>query len=151
MEPTLKVGSHITVDTTRRTPAIGAIIVFHPPVGANPGLPVCGDRQGGVGHARACAMPTPGESAQVFVKRVVAVGGDTISIVNGHVIRDGVHQPDAYIRPCGGGPLCNFPQPVTIPPGHYFVLGDNRGESDDSRFWGPVLRAWIIGTVVSHS
>jgi len=36
---------------------------------------------------------------------------------------------------------------ITIPPGDYFMLGDNRGASDDSRFWGPVPQAWIIGKV----
>ena len=38
-----------------------------------------------------------------------------------------------------------------MPPDEYYLLGDNRGVSDDSRFWGPVPRAWIIGTVVDCS
>ena len=36
-------------------------------------------------------------------------------------------------------------KPIKIPPGYYFMMGDNRGASDDSRFWGPVPRKWIIG------
>ena len=40
---------------------------------------------------------------------------------------------------------CNFPEPFTVPPDHYFMMGDNRGSSDDSRYWGPVPREWIIG------
>ena len=40
---------------------------------------------------------------------------------------------------------CNLPEEITIPPDHYFMMGDNRGASDDSRFWGPVPRDWIIG------
>ena len=46
---------------------------------------------------------------------------------------------------CGGGDGCNYPKPITIPADHYFMMGDNRGSSDDSRFWGPVPREWIIG------
>jgi signal peptidase I len=42
-------------------------------------------------------------------------------------------------------PSCNLPKPIKIPPGYYFMMGDNRGESDDSRFWGPIPRGWIIG------
>jgi signal peptidase I len=42
-------------------------------------------------------------------------------------------------------PQCSFPTPIKVPPGHWFMMGDNRGESDDSRFWGPVPRSWIIG------
>ena len=43
------------------------------------------------------------------------------------------------------GADCNYPTPIKIPAGHYFMMGDNRDFSDDSRFWGPVPRAWIIG------
>ena len=53
---------------------------------------------------------------------------------------------EPYTRPCGGfSAACNLPRPITIPPDHYFMMGDNRGESQDSRFWGPVPRDWIIG------
>jgi signal peptidase I len=59
---------------------------------------------------------------------------------------DGVEKKDEpYIIPCGHGGACDLPEKITIPPDHYFMMGDNRGASDDSRFWGPVPRAWIIG------
>ena len=54
-------------------------------------------------------------------------------------------QKEPFIAPCGGGEGCDFPETITIPAGHYFMMGDNRGSSDDSRFWGPVPRKWIIG------
>jgi signal peptidase I len=38
-----------------------------------------------------------------------------------------------------------LPKTITIPPDHYFMMGDNRGASDDSRYWGPVPRDWLIG------
>jgi signal peptidase I len=76
---------------------------------------------------------------------VVGLPGDTIYIRNGHVIRNGVAERDPYIAQCDGGEGCNFLSPIKIPPGDYFMMGDNRGESDDSRFWGPVPKKWIIG------
>jgi signal peptidase I len=77
---------------------------------------------------------------------VVGVPGDTIAMRNGHVIRNGVAELDSkYTEPCGNGPSRTFPAPVKVPAGDYFTLGDNRGVSNDSRFWGPVPIAWIIG------
>jgi signal peptidase I len=150
MEPTLKLGQLITSNNAAirvHPPAIGDIIVFHPPAGADPANAQCGNPHEGTGHQQACDQPTMAESSQTFIKRVVAGPGDMISMVNGHVIRNGVREQDSYIYQCGGGPDCNFTKPIVIPAGEYFVLGDNRGQSDDSRFWGPVKRAWIIGVV----
>jgi signal peptidase I len=81
----------------------------------------------------------------LFIKRIVAGPGDVISISEGHVIRNGRREPDSFIRGCGGAAECNFPTPIKIASGHWFLLGDNRGESDDSRFWGPVPTSWITG------
>ena len=66
-------------------------------------------------------------------------------------MRNGVRATEPSIAPCGPGAACSFPTPVRVPPGEYYVLADNRGMSDDSRFWGPVPTAWIIGTVVGCS
>ncbi len=59
---------------------------------------------------------------------------------------NGVEKTDEpYIIPCGSAAACNMPKTIKIPPDHYFMMGDNRGASDDSRFWGPVPKEWIIG------
>jgi signal peptidase I len=146
MEPTLHIGQRILANRLINHPSVGDIVVFHPPAGADPeGNAVCADASQGTGHNQACDQPTAAESTQTFIKRVVAGPGDVIRIINGHVIRNGVPEKDSYINPCGEGPDCNFRTPIKIPPGDYFMMGDNRGLSDDSRFWGPVPNKWIIG------
>jgi signal peptidase I len=147
MEPTLDVGQRVLVNRVTyhlSDPDIGDIIVFHPPAGADEG-DRCGDPDAGSGTPMACDEPTEEESETNFIKRIVAGPGDTLSIVNGHPVVNGEMAEEDFIRPCGGGDQCNFPKEITIPPDHYFMMGDNRGSSDDSRYWGPVPRDWIIG------
>ncbi|HVV48790.1 MAG TPA: signal peptidase I [Polyangia bacterium] len=153
MEPTLDVGQRVLVNRFIyhfHEPRIGDIVVFHPPDGVETGPRTeCGALVGGrapleVGEA--CPRPNPGESSQTFVKRVVAVGGDTLSVRDGHPVVNGVEKTDEpYIDPCGRASVCDLPKTITIPKGYFFMMGDNRGESDDSRFWGPVPREWIVG------
>ncbi len=145
MEPTLDIGQRVLVNRFLyhfTDPSPGDIVVFHPPKGADAGTQ-CGAPHG---EREACPKPTPEESSQNFIKRIVAGPGDTLAVRNGHPVVNGVEKTDEpYIRPCGMAPACNLPKPIKIPPGYYFMMGDNRGESDDSRFWGPVPRGWIIG------
>jgi signal peptidase I len=145
MEPTLEIGQRVLVNRFVyhfTDPSIGDIVVFHPPVGAEEG-PECGAPHPA---QQACDKSRPEESGETFIKRIVAGPGDTLSVLDGHPVVNGVEKTDEpYIRPCGGGFDCNLPMPITVPPGDYFMMGDNRGGSDDSRFWGPVPRGWIIG------
>ena len=145
MVPTLEPSQRVLTNRLNTHPGVGDIVVFHPPRGADPLSPVCGNPSQGAGHSQACGQSTAQGSTQTFIKRVVAGPGDTIYISNGHVYRNGVREKDNYIEQCGGDSSCNFLTPIKIPPGEYFMMGDNRGASDDSRFWGPVPQKWIIG------
>jgi len=143
MEPTLQVGQRVLVNrigTRFSDPSVGDILVFHPPKGSE-------DNRCGVPPVpgRACPTPTLGRSDVNFIKRVVGLPGDTIAIRDGHVIRNGKPATEKFIKPCTGGEECNFPRAIRVPKGDYFMMGDNRGSSDDSRFWGPVPKKWVIG------
>jgi len=145
MVPTLVKGQRVLVNRIGERfgpPDVGDIVVFHPPTGAEDGGGTCGATppQGEV-----CNQPTSQEASVNFIKRVVAGPGDRISIEDGHVILNGKRQKEPYIEPCGGGEACDLPREIKVPADHYFMMGDNRGSSDDSRFWGPVPRDWIIG------
>jgi signal peptidase I len=150
MEPTLSIGQRILVDRVANnfsSPHLGEIVVFHPPQAYARGCPNPSEGQNGSGQdgGQPCDVAWDKPSSQAFVKRVVGLPGDQISIEGGHVIRDGVREKDSYIAACNGSGSCDFPRTVTVPRGDYFMMGDNRGESDDSRFWGPVPKSWIIG------
>jgi signal peptidase I len=145
MEPTLDIGQRVLVNRFIyhfHEPRIGDIVVFHPPAGAETAAQ-CGVD---VPRGEPCPKPTSQESSQTFIKRVVAVGGDTLSVKEGHPVVNGVEKTDEpYINPCGSASVCNLPKTITIPKGYFFMMGDNRGDSDDSRFWGPVPKEWIVG------
>lgn len=148
MEPTLPLGTRVFL--RRGAPFVGAIVVFHPPEGAE--NEECGSTPHVVNAGgAACDSVLPHESRLTFIKRVVAGPGDEIYVRAGEVYRRAsgasrfVREDDSYIRACGASPECGFPNPIKIPSGHWFLMGDNRGNSDDSRLWGPVPTAWITG------
>jgi signal peptidase I len=78
---------------------------------------------------------------EVFLKRIIGVPGDTIRIDHGVVYRNGAVLPEDYVRFRDDR---SFAQ-VTVPAGEYYVLGDNRAQSEDSRAWGFVSAGDIIG------
>jgi signal peptidase I len=152
MEPTLHIGQRVLVNRIGMRfgdPSVGDIVVFHPPAGADQQPPQCGAPGEGNGSSTPCSTPTSGRSSQTFIKRVVGIGGDRISIRGGHVYRNGAREKDSFINPCGNGFGCNFPGTITVPKGSFYVMGDNRGQSDDSRYWGPVPKQWLIGTALA--
>ncbi len=146
MIPTLEINQRVLVNRLAYKfgdPSVGDIVVFHPPQGAEGPGPTCGAPRS---TGEACPKPVPKESDTNFIKRVVAGPGDKLSIHNGHPVVNGVEADESFIKPCQGiGGGCDMPKTITIPPDEYFMMGDNRGSSDDSRFWGPVPKDWIIG------
>jgi signal peptidase I len=143
MEPTLDVGQRVLVSRFNyhfSDPDRLDVVVFHPPRGADTNT--CGAEKS---PDQACPRPTGERDNVNFIKRIVAGPGDKLRIDDGKVVLNGKPQNEPFAEPCGGGEGCDFPTEITIPSGMYFMMGDNRGSSDDSRFWGPVPEKWIIG------
>ena len=122
MEPNLHNNELVLVDKWSylfRAPARGDIIVFH----------------------------APPEPAQDYVKRIIGLPGDVITVKGTAITVDGVTLKESYVAPKNQG----VPEGVrtivneVVPPNDYFVLGDNRAVSSDSRDWGVVPKANIIG------
>ena len=85
--------------------------------------------------------PTP----EVFIKRVVGLPGDTVRIDRGTVYVNGAPLSEPYVHYPDDR---SFPQ-VTVPPNSLYVLGDNRADSDDSRFWGFVNESQVLGKAMA--
>jgi signal peptidase I len=145
MAPTLVVGDHLLVSKlqyglrrpwgdgwllTYGRPRLGDVIVFVPP-----------DERGQTASQR-----------REFVKRVIAVEGEVVEIRNGRVFVNGRERdsPHAYFSPAGaqasGSPADLGPRHLQR--GQFFVLGDNRSYSRDSREWGPIDMADVEGKAV---
>lgn len=116
---------HVVVDTNRRRPRRGDIFVFKTPPKARTRCGVDG----------------------VFVKRVLGLPGESWEERGGFVYVDGLKIREPYIRPARRD-FQNNP-PVELGAHEYFVIGDNRSLSCDSRAWGPLPEADIIGIVTT--
>lgn len=146
MQPAFLIGEQLTVELEAYRddePEIGDVVVFHPPMGAE-NLSGCGVRNS---RDQACPQPTSDQSSLAYLKRVVATPGDELEIREGLPIVNGEEVLADVIEPCRGGGACDLPEAITIPPDHFFMLGDNSGTSDDSRFWGPVPIEAVVGRV----
>ena len=89
----------------------------------------------------------PGRGDTNFVKRVVGLPGDTIEIRDGYLYVNGDRYEEPYIRDEYRSGRMNTFGPYTVPAGEYFVMGDHRNNSNDSRSQGAISRDMIIGHV----
>ena len=141
MLPTLQIGDHILVNKFLYGPRL-EIPLTQMSLGRLPGLrkPRPGD---------VIVFIWPKDRSKDFIKRVIAVEGQTVEVRNRQVFIDGKPWDDPHAtwvmqRGLGGAAGDNY-GPYTVPPDHVFVMGDNRDQSYDSRFWGPVPIADIKG------
>jgi signal peptidase I len=129
MENTLLIGDRVLVDRISwrfSSPKQGDIVVFHPPF-----------------------------DGPVLIKRIVGLPGDKLSVSGGALYVNGRRQDESYVRRVDGEPVPTEPftngqpwaleRPYTVPVGSYFVMGDNRTNSGDSREFGPVPRGQLVG------
>lgn len=130
MTPTLLDQQMIVVDKAQYyfgSPQRGDVVVFQAP-------PTALDRCTPAGDA--------GQTDVDFVKRVIGLPGDTVqTLPDGGVVVDGAQLQEPYTN----GLVAQEPGSWRVPAGQYFVMGDNRGDSCDSRIWGSVPRNDIIG------
>jgi signal peptidase I len=121
MEPTFETGQYLIVDELSyhfSAPERGQVIIFKYPL----------------------------DPSQYFIKRIIGLPNETVSIKGGEIYitkTDGttLHLTEPYIKNIGNGADMS----VTIPAGKYFVMGDNRPESSDSRYWGLLPADNIVG------
>jgi signal peptidase I len=136
MEPTLQIGDRILVNKLSyhlHGVDRGDIVVFSRPPTENCGGPEVND----------------------LVKRVIGLPGDVISLNGGNVYIDGKRLDESWLPaseqgitvagPAGND--SNLARPYRVPQDNYFVMGDNRTDSCDSRYWGPIKKSLIVGKV----
>ena len=140
MEPNLLIGDHLLVNKFVSAPTLtGAEQTL---------LPIDAIQRGDIIVFKHPRMPE-----RDLIKRTIGLPGETIELREKRVYINGTPLDEPYAHflfPPGAGDFSdrdvrrNF-GPLTVPPGHYFMMGDNRDNSEDSRYWGPLAREYVKG------
>lgn len=143
MEPTLEHGDRVLVEKVSfrfGDPEIGDVVVFEKEVGPLP--PADGGFIQDITDAIKSLFGFPTSGTQDYIKRVMAVGGDTIEGRDGRIFINGDPVAEPWFSE--GTMTSDFPS-YPVPEGEIFVMGDNRGNSDDSRSFGGISEDDIVG------
>jgi len=92
----------------------------------------------------------PGPAGGDLVKRVIALPGQTVYSAGDSVYVDGRRLAEPYLPAHDplGAPIASSQHPYHVPPGQFYLLGDNRADSCDSRYWGPIQGSTIVGRAI---
>lgn len=140
MLPTLQIGDHILVNKFIYGPRL-EIPLTQRSLGQLPGLrkPARGD---------VVVFIWPKDRSKDFIKRVIATEGETVELRDRQLFIDGRPVPDPHAHYSATHSALDTYGPFTVPKGTVFVMGDNRDQSYDSRFWGPVPLSDIKGRAI---
>jgi signal peptidase I len=147
MEPTIRSGEYANLDEyayngdepVRR----GDIISFKPPAGIDDLS--C---QGTPAEGAPCDVPAGEGDGASLIKRVIALPGETVAIADdGRAVVDGATLDEPQIIECKPEDECELPEEITVPDDTFFVMGDNRPYSGDSRDFGPIEAYTIEGRI----
>ena len=139
MDPTLHSGQYLVINTARYArldPTALALLAPEPEPGDTGRYLFGGPQRGEI-----VVLRVPGHQERRFIKRVVGLPGDTVRIAGGRLYLNGGPLDEPYVRHREEDDL----EPTTVPPDAYFVLGDNRPDSGDSRHFGVVPANHLVG------
>jgi signal peptidase I len=146
MEPTLDIGDRVVVNRLAYKvgePRHGQVVVFLRPTGSSR------ERSNGplswVRRAVAQGLGGTPPGSEDLIKRVVGLPGDVVEGRDGALWRNGRRLEEPYLE---DGTFTSDFEPVRIGPGQYWLMGDNREDSADSRVFGPVPRSDLVGRAV---
>jgi signal peptidase I len=140
MENNLLIGDHLLVNKFAYAPTLTGLERAVLPIDT-------------IGRGEILVFKYPEDPERDFIKRVIALPGETIELKKKRVYINGTQLDEPYVRYLSppdeedGDPFDVRVQygPVTVPPGHVFMMGDNRDNSQDSRYWGFLPQEYVKG------